>query len=492
MRKKKGSFASTAVAAACVAGLAGYAYFVEFKQRGEDERRKETDALVLKLEKEKLTRMELHRGGETVVMERSAGAWRLLEPVRDTVDDSQVDGLIDALLSERAQETVAEGDAIDWATYGLDRPVTRLVAMAADQAREVRIGAVKSFDGALYARLGDEKKVLLVGQAWDGYLSKLVTDLRDKRLLRAPIDGYDAISIRRAAGGAVKLVRRDGAWALASGGDKSLPVSEALVDGFVDRVKGLRAAGHVAEDKGSPAGKKFGASGAPSLEILKDGQPVFAMTVSRVKPSVAENSPKEQDERYLYATSSAGPVVFKLQKTAVDGIDTGPESFYDRTFPFRLATADVRKVEILNGATRIRAKLVGDAWALETPDAKRALVSNKVREIVDRVPRLEVSRFRGKAAPRGLATGSPATDRVIRLFGEGDKLLLQVAWGTAYAGKGEDAEAKLVDVRTSASDQTFSVLESSLAGLPFNELLEQAAPAALATKPSEAAAEKKN
>lgn len=490
MSKKKSGFLGTGIAAVCVLGIAGYAYIVEFKQRDAKELQKEKDALVVQLEKEKLTRIEFHRNSGPLIMESAGGTWKLVEPVSDSVDTTEVDGLLNAVLGEKSQEVVVEGDSIDWKTYGLDQPVTRLVAKTADQTREVKIGSVKSFDGALYARLGDESKVLLVNQSWDAHLSKLVKDVRDKRLLRSDLGDFDTVSIRRAGGANVKMIKKDGVWSFASGGDNSLPISSDLVQSYIEKIKNMRSVDFAAENKEAADAGRFGTkgSGLVGLELSTAGKAVFSMSVSRVKPSVAEKT-TGQDESHRYAVSSDSPLIFKIFKTNAEDIDRGPEAFYDKKFPFRLTTADVTNVEVLHGEIKFRAKLTDGTWTLDTPDEKNDLVSEKVQDLVDRVAKLEVAKFRGKVAGQGL---TPA-DRVIRLADKDGKLLLQVNWGAVYTEKGEGSEIQLVDAKTNLSDQTFAVNDYLFTGLPFKDLLkEKGSSASLATKPSETETKKAN
>lgn len=470
----RSQFRSTVAVALCVAGLAAYAYFVEFKQRNETAARKEKESLVVQMERAALTRIELHRNSGQVILESSKDGWRMTSPYQDSVDSAQFDSLVDGLLKEKSTDVIAEGEALDWKTYGLDQPVTRLVVQAGERTREVSIGSVKSFDGALYARISEggksESRVLLVNQSWDGYLSKPADELRDKRLVRAANLDFDTIAIRRSNGATIRLVSKDGAWSFAAGGDNALPIASDHVNSFVEKLKGLRAVQVVDEDKNSASAAAFGFKGGraeASVEFFKGGSSLLTMAISRVKPRSVESGASKDEDAYRYAVSSDAPGVFKVYRSALDEIDKDAESFYDRKFPFRVEVDKIQGLELAAEGIALSAKKVDGNWVLSRPDEKSDLASDRVGALIETVARMEVARFRGKTPLRALGGGS----RNLRLVDGTGKTVFEMTWGTPYAEKGDPPETKYVDVKTSASGLTFSVPEQAILDLAIRDLV---------------------
>ncbi|MCM2280714.1 MAG: DUF4340 domain-containing protein [Bdellovibrionaceae bacterium] len=467
MSRKKSNFVGTAVAAALVAGLAGYAYFVEFKQKNAEQEQKDNDALVLRLEQEKLTRIELHRSSGTIVLTSSGGGaeWAIVEPVQDSVDSTQVNALIEGLLGEKSSEVVVEGESIDWKTYGLDQPVTRLVMKAGDRTREVKIGSVKSFDGALYARVAEggkeENRVLLVSQSWDAHLSKPLIDLRDKRLLKNEDLTYDTLSLQRSGGKRLKLVKKDDKWSVVQGGDPEIPVAGSRVSQFFHRVKGFRATDVVAEDKASAEAKRQGMTSVlTSLDFSQNGKSVWNLSLYPLKGNESES------HRLALASDSAR--VFKVVKAVGEDLDKGAEAFYDMNFPFRVTAADVVDLDVLNSGTRVRAKFENEKWTLADASAKNELDAEKAKELVAALVGLEAFRIRDKSVmPRGIRAG----ENEIVLRSRSGQVLLNVSWGAPYSEKVDGVETKLVDVRTNLLARTLTVSEATWSALLIQSLL---------------------
>lgn len=510
------NFSGTLVTAVVVAAVAGYAYFFEFKKGKETEEKKQKDALVLHLEKDKISRLELHRQSGALVLEKQDGVWRLAEPVRDSVDSGAVTALIESLVQEKSDETVVEGDEIGWATYGLDKPVTWLVAKTADgQSEQVKIGAVKSFDGKLYARINEDKKVLLVAASWDVHLSKPVKDVRDKRLLRVDNPSFENLVITRSASGRnerLRLEKKDAGWKLLEGGDSSLPLDSGAIDSYMEKIKNLRADEFVSEDNAGADAKKYGFGAKPAarpqltIELAKSGQKPFLMVVSSVKPGATDKERKGDDESFRFATSSDSSAIFRVAKSSVVDLEKGASDFYDKRFPFKITQNDVAEVKINAPNLQLEAKKQGESWVLNGADAnaKKEIDNAKLTDLVGQLGRMEVARFLGKAAAKGVSADK---NKIALLNGKGETLL-QLNWGEVFKEKaasgsapelppghpggphsGAGAESKYYFVKTSLSDQTFAVADSQIDGLPLKELLkERAAPtAAPNTAPAQAA-----
>ncbi len=499
------NFAGTYILALVVGLTAGYVYFFQYKKHQEQVEQKEKNAIVFKAEKEKLTHLELVRSTGPLVLEKKDGAWRLTAPVQDLADDAAVSSFIDSLLQERSQEVVAEGDGVVWPTFGLDQPSTRLVAKTSDGVSyEIKIGSVKSYDDQLYARVNDEKKVLLVTSSWDAHLTKLPKDLRDKRLLRSDKGDYAGIRITRREGApGVVLDKIDGKWVLKQGGDPTIPLSKAAVDSYLEKVRALQADDFVNEDKSGADAKKFGVG--PNSSVLKielvsapdAGEKAadnkaktagvaptgsFVLEVSAVKPSQIDKDKKADDETYRFAVSSDSPAIFRIQKMGQNDLNQAANDFYDKRFPFKVVAPDVAEFRINTPELKLEAKKEGDTWVAEGVPEGKEIDSAKVTEVLERIGGLEAVRFLGNAPAKGV---NPDKNKIELLSAKGTQLLL-VNWGDLLKEKDTSgADAQRYHVKSNLAEQALLVSEGSIQGLSLKDILKDKAKDKEKNKPKE-------
>ncbi len=134
---------------------------------------------------ERIVRVELSRGGTRLILEKSAGRWKLQEPVRDWADDEAADDLAQALhdLTLGAAVTSDPSSASAYGLSGLGQ--TRVTAFVEGRAAPVLDGAFGSAalgDAALYFREERDSKVRLATGFPQELLSRQAGDYREKLL----------------------------------------------------------------------------------------------------------------------------------------------------------------------------------------------------------------------------------------------------------------------------------------------------------------------
>jgi hypothetical protein len=212
----------------------------------------------MRYERDQITHLELHTPREHLVVHSSAPRQYILEQPFSTPGDS--DAIYSWLWDIRdlkAKDFVAEAlDALD--LYGLDIPRWHMVIWdkapnAQDPTRhELLIGAEAPDGQGMYARLGEEPVIYLVGKAEaQRIMSRTAFDLRDKKILPFTTEHVKTVRVQYPT--AQFMVERHGsAWKLIEPHKQDVP-QRWKVDHILYALSTLEYASIVAEsvDHGS-------------------------------------------------------------------------------------------------------------------------------------------------------------------------------------------------------------------------------------------------
>jgi hypothetical protein len=199
-----------------------------------------------------VSRVQIERRGEEIVLERRAGTWRMLAPVQDEADSSLLDELVESL-GKLTLGSQVSGEPAAYGDYDLtEASATRLKLYT-------RVSAAPLFDGyfgkeamggeTLYLRLPREKPVYLA-TGLDGYaLRRKAQEWRERDLVSIKADMLETLKVR-AGKTSFELKKSSAGWA-ASGA--SLPADkgehlvrylcDARVSEFVERALPDKEAG---------------------------------------------------------------------------------------------------------------------------------------------------------------------------------------------------------------------------------------------------------
>lgn len=311
--------------------LIGFTIY-DFRQAKLDEEKKELETRVVTLMKEKIDRIDYSSHGsfaEQRELIRDGATWKIKKPFEDSADQQAVLTFIESLTSEKITDIIAENAADvegGWATYGLEKPLFELTLAAGSEQQSLKIGSVKAFDGSLYARIGDEMRVVLLSSAWDVYLSKPARELRDKRVYRGNMKvAAEVLTIKGKID--TRLVdeefRKDGAaeWTQTRGAKKDLVWDAKAIDAYVEEVKALRAFDYTSVKTSNTLGMNAIGLKSPAfiVEIRFAGQetPFRLAIAGPEKPGVSN----------LMATSSDLPLAVAIYHVAAKGVMKSARDF---------------------------------------------------------------------------------------------------------------------------------------------------------------------
>lgn len=345
-----------------VAALALAAFIVLFEQHtltsGELAGRK--GRVLERFVRPRVTKLELQRGGRTIVMEREReageddelGAWKITAPIHTKADADAVDALLGALEWLDARRSLEGVTAADRHRFGLDHPRARLWFTAGRDRVPLLLGSNDAGGEGTYIQLGDPTRAYVVPTDFPEALAHDLAHFRTKSLFAeaSPL-AATKISLHAGATAEIRLSRPALKWSLEAPirGMASMPAVNELLRALDE----LHVERFVAERPGALA--RWGLDHPEreaSLEIPLvegEGQP---RRIVRSHLRVGGACDGHPEERYAMV-GDAGPVTCVLS-SRLDGLAREPDRLRER----RLVTVepeDVTRIEIVVGSRRLEA-----------------------------------------------------------------------------------------------------------------------------------------
>ncbi len=406
-----------------------------------------------------LRKVEIVRAGERLTLERDeAGPWRLTSPLAAAADEVEAKGLVDALASLRI-ERVVEKEVKDTAAYGLPGTEISLWSKGKDVPVKLSVGMENPLDKSLFAKRGDDPRLVLLASTLKSTLDKKAFDFRQKDIFK-----FTAADVRK-----IKVRAKEAAWEAArdeNGWMLKAPVAalaaKTKIDSLLDSLSGLRAKEFVAEDKEAGVAEKFG--------LIKPGYEV-ALSLPSSNQEIVFTLHKQGESQY--ATTSLSTKIVAFEGTVLADLDRKVEEIREKKVAEFYAW-DARSVLIKRDGREIAAakEKTGDQekWLLD-PATKEEADRTKVEDLVRKIEGLEAAAFVDVPAPLaayGLDPGTEIRIKTLDYQGQEKETVLLI-------GK-EDAVKKQVAVKVPGLGYLFLVDSDFLADLPKDKADWKAAP----------------
>jgi hypothetical protein len=141
------------------------------------------DKTILKIDREKVDRVEIETPDRTVKVAKQGADWRIASPVDARADFGAVEGII-GRLNTTPMKSIASPDAQDLKEYGLDKPAATVRVTSGSSQAGLAIGK-SAGDGVVYAKDLSRPMVFTVEAALLDEIKKPADDFRVKDLFDA-------------------------------------------------------------------------------------------------------------------------------------------------------------------------------------------------------------------------------------------------------------------------------------------------------------------
>lgn len=311
---------STLLVVLLAAALGGAVWYFEFKRTKPAEDGATASKALFSFKQEDVSALTLTRGGETLTLEKRGEAWRLTQPVDASADEGAVEGLLGSLTFGRISRTIPvppPGSPEALQAFGLDAPhVTLAIKLKSGAAHRLRLGTKDFTGGSVYALVDSAPGVaLLPGDVLTSAV-KPVLEFRDRRIAVFDEGNLVRIRVRNEHGTLVATKNAEGKWIVSE--PAAIKGREVETEGMLNALSEARAASIL--DLPTPADRARLARSLIEVELTaKDG------SATKVGFSAGEGD--------VYAHSSLGPMLFKVARTVVDGLNFKPADVVKKEEP---------------------------------------------------------------------------------------------------------------------------------------------------------------
>ena len=321
--------------------------------------------LVMRTDDVRTVRLE-RKGSPTVILEREAGLWRLVEPFHGSADLQAVMKLVDALEQTPLSDTVSDAELERLgrmlSDFGLDQPVLRVVLTdGAGRAEAVSFGSRTPTGDGVYARAADDASVSVVTTNLLAAVDMPADGFRRKSIFPIGAESVVSFDIRREGRPILEFVRAPDGWKM--GGESAVPqkISKYVADlASADAGKFLWPVGASNEtDHASTALLAgYGLSPDVALTVTLNGKDGRSRSVS---------FGKETGDGNVYALVQNGGAIVTVPLALKEFAAQEPGVFTDSRL-FAFDTTSVASFSLLSGSSLYSLARDKDGlWTLESP-----------------------------------------------------------------------------------------------------------------------------
>jgi len=378
-------FRKTAVALFVLAGLAGYAYFVDSRKAPKPEQPKEK---VFGFERAKAKELRLlPASGDAIRLVKEGTAWRLTGPLSAPADSEAVDALLSSLETLEIEAVVTDSPQA-LTDFGLAPPklTVECVIEGRQDPLSLLLGDSAPAGNGIYAKLPTTARVFTLPAHLEGSFNKKPFDLRDRSVLHVKRDEVKSLEISGPEG-AFTLAKDDkGEWAFTK--PLKTRAGRWSVDGLVGNLESLRM-DQVATDAAADL-KPFGLD-KPTRTVT------VGLTDGSSKLLEIGSSPREKS---YHARDAAGRLVVVIPGALVDDLAKGMKELRAKRL-YEVATYEVEGFDVeADGTKRSYSRSTAKdkegsevpKWKRTAPDAKD-LDTNKVHDALFAIGGVEAQEF---------------------------------------------------------------------------------------------------
>ncbi len=422
-------------------------------------KKKDANARLVTLAKDQINEVEIRSPQNHILLVRTVDGWKLDSPVKDWADSAFVDDFVERMATDKSLEVAKEGDGIDWKVYGLDAPMGHITFKSqSGESQSIEVSSKQNFEQNSIARRAGENKVLIVPASWSNNIARLPIDFREKRFFRPKLSGIDHLDLKN-ANGQIQLVLKDGKWSLPSRPEWSL--DQNRVREILTMLTETKAKDYLAEGVPSEEQKKKWGLDHPlvTIKVLRAGKEWFG------------DLGRDTDGNEAGAVSDPLLMMQFEKGTLKKFAELSEESLRDHRAPFQFDRSFVQRIELETPVKKTAFVKKNNLWELAEPAPGFTVDEPKVSAIVATVSEMHALHYVSPVAAKKFKA-----EQKIRIMGEGQKLLFELAWGPAFKFKDGDQETSVVLAKTNLSDEVMQLEEVALTQMQLNQLTKSVAP----------------
>jgi hypothetical protein len=228
-----------------LAAIGGYFYYFEMLKPHQKQQAEQVARKVFQFSIDQVNALEILPRGKPPVRLAKEIRWRISEPITADVDETSLNGMLNALQGlQRDRQVVENSD--DLKIFGLQEPGLTLRFKSGDTWHELIIGDLNPVGDTHYAKIGDRSAVFLMARGNWSIFDKGAKDLRRRQLFTFEPQAVKAMEINWQRGEHFTVTKDGtGVWKSADQADKVIKKSK--VDHVLDQIQWLRARDFLAE-----------------------------------------------------------------------------------------------------------------------------------------------------------------------------------------------------------------------------------------------------
>jgi Domain of unknown function (DUF4340) len=421
-------------------GLGAYVYFVESKRdpAGADKKDK-----AFTVEADKIEEITVKaESGERTTLRKSGSEWQIAQPVTAQPDSAEVSGLTSNLSTLEVQSVVEENPG-DLAEYGLAPARIEVTFKSGGQERRLHVGRKTPPGTDLYARVDDQKRVVLIPSYLEGTFNKTTFDLRDKAVLKLDRDKIDALSVTSPKR-VLQFSKAGSEWQMAiprSGlPDVRVRADFTTVDSLVSRLHTLQMKSIAAPDAANLA--QYGLDKPAATIQLGSGSSQAVLLIG-----------KEAGEGVVYAKDQSRPAVITIDASLITDATKDPGDYRQKDL-FDARAFNSTRIDVVRGQetvsfakTKTKNKEGKDEekWQQVAP-AARDVDQTKVENLLSAVTGARATGFADPAAKTGLDKPELAITIKSDEGKREEKVTFARSGSDGYAGRAGEPGAAKIDI----------------------------------------------
>jgi hypothetical protein len=217
------------------------------------DRARELRDKVLRIKPADVTRIELVRSNQTIVVAKTNSHWEVRQPLAVRASDSAVSSLLSEIEFARRERTLTGRDAqeVSLAELGLDNPRLKLRLEGAMPAASILVGNENATKDATYIQVEGNPDVILVRKYTADRFNVSLDDLRDRSVMEFAANDASRLEIK-SADRVIELVKSknvadgSGIWSIRQ--PYMARADQSVVNGLLSELNAVRVSDFVSED----------------------------------------------------------------------------------------------------------------------------------------------------------------------------------------------------------------------------------------------------